>query len=80
MRTLFWLVLAPFLGAAVVTLMSGHSLPSARACECGGDSFWVVEDVAVQGAVADWPAEGHLYPDRLQLWAAGFHLELDYDP
>lgn len=80
MRRLIWLVVPPFIGGALLTALFGPSLPSALACECVGDHFWVVEDVTITGADADWPKNGHLYPDRLNLWAEGFRLDLEYAP
>lgn len=80
MRRLVSIVAAPFVGAALLTAMVGPQLPIAHACECVGDSFWVVEDVTVTGAAADFPTEGHLYPDRLNLWAEGVRLDVGYGP
>lgn len=80
LRTLIRLVLAPFLGAALITTLFTQPLPVAWACECVGDAFWVVDDVTVQGADAPWPKDGHLYPDRLSLWAQGFKFDLEYTP
>ena len=80
MRTFVWLVVAPFAGACLLGLSLGMAWRTAQACECVGDSFWVVQDVTVEGAAADFPTEGHLYPDRLKLWAEGFQLALEYAP
>lgn len=84
MRTFTWLVVAPFLGAALLTaalLTAGFEpVPRAFACDCVGDGFWVVEDVSVEGADAPWPEQGHLYPDRFSLWAEGTSLEISYSP
>ncbi len=80
MRTFVWLVAAPFAGAALWTALIGPPLSGAQACSCVPDEFWVVEDVTVTGAVADFPTDGHLYPDRLHLWAEGFLLDLEYAP
>lgn len=80
MRRLVWLVIAPFGGAALLTALMGPRLPTAHACSCVNDQFWVVEDVTVEGAPADFPTDGHLYPDRLHLWAEGFQVDLEYAP
>jgi len=80
MQRLVWLVLAPFVGAGIVTTLVGPRLHAAHACSCVPDQFWVVEDVTVEGAPAAFPANGHLYPDRLHLWAEGFQVDLEYSP
>jgi hypothetical protein len=80
MRTFLWLVGAPFGVAALVTAVAGPRLDVARACTCSSDGTWVVEDVTVEGAPADFPTSGHLYPDRLHLWGEGFELDLVYAP
>lgn len=81
MRTLIWLIIAPFLAAAAVTtLFITKPLPVAWACECVGDDFWVVDDVTTEGEDAPWPKDGHLYPGRLSLWAQNVKFDLEYAP
>jgi hypothetical protein len=80
MRKLIGLVIAPFVGAALLTSVVGPRLHRAQACDCAGDGFWVVEDVEVEGAEAPWPKDGHLYPERLSLWAEGTSVDLVYAP
>lgn len=80
MRRLVLVVVAPFVGAALLTAMVRPQPPIAHACECVGDGVWVVEDVTVTGAAADFPTEGHLNPDRMSLWAPGVRLDVVYGP
>lgn len=80
MRTFLGIVVAPFLGAALVTTLVMKPLPRAIACECTPDAFWVIEDVKVEGAQAPWPQDGQLYPGRLSLWAEGTTINLSYEP
>jgi hypothetical protein len=58
----------------------------AHACDCVGDDFWTVERAAVESTdptvddSAFWPAEGHLYPDRLMLWQERHSVDVEYAP
>ena len=74
---LLWLF--PFVIGVVLGSGLGARL-RAHACECVPDGFWVLERAAVDANDPVWPAEGHVYPDQLSLWAPGENLTVEYAP
>jgi hypothetical protein len=74
------LTLAPLVfGVALGGLLRlSFAASVAKACDCASDAFWVLGDVVVDGPAVQWPKDGHLYPDNLNLWAEGFSAKVPY--
>jgi hypothetical protein len=75
-------ILAPLVIGALLggLLRVSGAISVAQACSCAFDGFWVVNEVRVEGPAVPWPSDGHLYPDRLELWADGLSIEVPYSP
>jgi hypothetical protein len=72
--------LAPFIAGTLGAILLTNAFPTAHACECSPDAFWVLEGVETEGQPLSWPRDGHLYSERLALWAQGFSIDIDYAP